>query len=242
MLRPLADQDQRLIGSKVNTRNWPSTAYMAAMPWIKEGTGNRWGHLLDYHVIKRLNERGIRPRSLVLPPPDRDTRHIKRLCVDLTGEIHRAQRPGGFAAGVDTVLHMAYKVKVGSTPCARPNWRDAHAARCRGGCPACWSPPSSFGPGSGTRAAGTAHHCEAHRPLPRPPNARRPRLAIAAPSRDLRRHGALVSGAPLVCCRSTTSWNAWRCPRTGRPGRGFVPVRQVPPQMGSCVGNEHALA
>ena len=148
MLPPLADQDQRLIGSKVNTRNWPSTAYMAVMPWIQEawgkgslrparplpspaqlltlsplaaipyrgrnheqGAGNRRGHLLDYHVIKRLNERGIRPRSLVLPPPDSDTTHIKRLSVDLMGEMHRAQRPGGFAAGVDTVLHMAYKVK-----------------------------------------------------------------------------------------------------------------------------------
>ena len=60
--------------------------------------------------------------------------------------------------------------------------------------------PRLLVPDPGQRAAGTAHHCEAHRPLRlvrRPPNARRPRLATAAPARDPGRHGALVSGAPL---------------------------------------------
>ncbi len=69
------------------------------------------GHLLDYHVIKRLNERGIRPRSLVLPGSD--TTHIHSLLVDPMGEI-----PGDLAAalqGVDTVVHMAYEVKPGGT-------------------------------------------------------------------------------------------------------------------------------
>jgi hypothetical protein len=39
MLPRLAEQDQRLIGWKVNTRSWPSTAYVAAGPWIKEAWG-----------------------------------------------------------------------------------------------------------------------------------------------------------------------------------------------------------
>jgi len=34
------------------------------------------GHLLDYQVIKRLNERGIRPRSLVLPPSRREAEQL----------------------------------------------------------------------------------------------------------------------------------------------------------------------
>ncbi len=73
------------------------------------------GHLLDYHVIKRLNARDIRPRSLVLPPPASDTTHIKRLSVDLMGEI---TAPGALTAalqGVDTVLHMAYDVNPSGT-------------------------------------------------------------------------------------------------------------------------------
>jgi len=73
------------------------------------------GHLLDYHVIKRLNERGIRPRSLVLPPPDSDTTHIKRLSVDLMGEITAPSDLAAALQGVDTVLHMAFKVKPGGT-------------------------------------------------------------------------------------------------------------------------------
>ncbi|MDQ3773076.1 MAG: hypothetical protein M3461_01125, partial [Pseudomonadota bacterium] len=36
MLPRLAEQNQSLIGWKVNTRSWPSTAYMAAVPWIKD--------------------------------------------------------------------------------------------------------------------------------------------------------------------------------------------------------------
>lgn len=73
------------------------------------------GHLLDYHVIKRLNERGIRPRSLVLPPPDSDTTHIKRLSVDLMGEITAPSDLAAAVQGVDTVVHMAYEVKPGGT-------------------------------------------------------------------------------------------------------------------------------
>ncbi|MGH8479251.1 MAG: NAD-dependent epimerase/dehydratase family protein [Gammaproteobacteria bacterium] len=71
------------------------------------------GDILDYHVIKRLNERGIRPRSLVLPGSD--TTYIKRLSVDPMGEI---TAPGELAAavqGMDTVVHMAYEVKPGGT-------------------------------------------------------------------------------------------------------------------------------
>ena len=100
MLHRLAEQDQRLIGWKVKTRSLPLTAYMAAVPWIKDSSGKDetqarklaeiarahfeegafgkretriacvkgvgmnkvlvtgGGHLLDYRVIKRLNERG----------------------------------------------------------------------------------------------------------------------------------------------------------------------------------------
>ncbi|MGQ0593330.1 MAG: NAD-dependent epimerase/dehydratase family protein, partial [Gammaproteobacteria bacterium] len=71
------------------------------------------GDILDYHVIKRLNERGIRPRSLVLPGSD--TTYIKRLSVDPMGEITASGDLAAAVQGMDTVVHMAYEVKPGGT-------------------------------------------------------------------------------------------------------------------------------
>lgn len=36
MLPKLAREDEKIFGWKMDSRNWPSTAYMAAVPWIKE--------------------------------------------------------------------------------------------------------------------------------------------------------------------------------------------------------------
>jgi CRISPR-associated protein Cmr2 len=36
MLPKLAREDEKIFGWKVDSRNWPSTAFMAAVPWIKE--------------------------------------------------------------------------------------------------------------------------------------------------------------------------------------------------------------
>ncbi|MCI0538134.1 MAG: type III-B CRISPR-associated protein Cas10/Cmr2 [Verrucomicrobiales bacterium] len=36
MLPKLARDDEKIFGWKMDTRNWPSTAYMAAVPWIKK--------------------------------------------------------------------------------------------------------------------------------------------------------------------------------------------------------------
>jgi dihydroflavonol-4-reductase len=67
---------------------------------------------LGYHVVKRLNERGIRPRVL-------ERRHstvevlarldVERRAGDLEdeGAVHSA------CSGVDTLLHLAFKVSVG---------------------------------------------------------------------------------------------------------------------------------
>jgi dihydroflavonol-4-reductase len=71
------------------------------------------GILLDYHVIKRLNERGIRPRSLVLRGSD--TSKIGRLEVDLMGNIQDPTALKTALHGTDTVLHMAYEVKPAGT-------------------------------------------------------------------------------------------------------------------------------
>jgi nucleoside-diphosphate-sugar epimerase len=146
---------------------------------------------------------------------------FKRLSVDLMGEITAPSDLAAALQGVDTVLHMAYKVKPGGTldaireanvggtrtlldaaeatgvACVVVTGsatavgfnRDpalvaevaAVAGTCRGGCQAFWSLP--WWPR--IRSKGPLHHCEAHRPLPlvrRPPNARRPRLATAAPA------------------------------------------------------------
>ena len=67
---------------------------------------------LGYHVAKRLNEQGVRPRVLELPGGSGDA--LDRL------EVERAQGHLGdpaairaACAGVDTVLHLAFKVSVG---------------------------------------------------------------------------------------------------------------------------------
>lgn len=71
------------------------------------------GHLLDYHVIKRLNERGLRPRSLVLHGSD--CSRLRQLDAELMGDLEDPAALSAALAGADTVLHMAYVVKPGGT-------------------------------------------------------------------------------------------------------------------------------
>ena len=67
---------------------------------------------LGYHVAKRLNERGIRPRVLELPGSKPDA--LERLEVDRArGHLGDAAAMRDACAGVDTVLHLAFKVSVG---------------------------------------------------------------------------------------------------------------------------------
>jgi len=66
---------------------------------------------LGYHVVKRLNERGIRPR--VLEWPASRTELLDRLDVErCPGSLAEASAVGAACAGVDTVLHLAFKVSV----------------------------------------------------------------------------------------------------------------------------------
>src|SRR5687767_7966968 len=67
---------------------------------------------LGYHVAKRLNERGIRPRVLELPGSKPDA--LERLEVERArGHLGDAAAMRDACAGVDTVLHLAFKVSVG---------------------------------------------------------------------------------------------------------------------------------
>lgn len=67
---------------------------------------------LGYHVTKLLNERGVRPRVLELP--DADRMPLSRLGVDqCAGDLQDPQAVREACTGVDTVLHMAFKVSVG---------------------------------------------------------------------------------------------------------------------------------
>ncbi len=68
--------------------------------------------LLGYHVARRLNERGIRPRVLELAG-SRVT-PLETLQVDrVEGHLEDPQACEQACAGVDTVLHLAFKVGVG---------------------------------------------------------------------------------------------------------------------------------
>jgi dihydroflavonol-4-reductase len=67
---------------------------------------------LGYHVTKHLNERGIRPRVLELS--ENDPEPLNRLDVErLEGHLEDSQALAAACVGVDTVLHLAYKVSVG---------------------------------------------------------------------------------------------------------------------------------
>ena len=67
---------------------------------------------LGYHVAKRLNEQGISPRVLELRESTLDP--LKRLDVTrCEGYLEDSQALGAACAGVDTVIHLAFKVKVG---------------------------------------------------------------------------------------------------------------------------------
>jgi dihydroflavonol-4-reductase len=67
---------------------------------------------LGYHVAKRLNAQGIRPRVLELPESNRDP--LNRL--DVSRCDGHLGDPGALAAAcadVDTLIHLAFKVSVG---------------------------------------------------------------------------------------------------------------------------------
>jgi dihydroflavonol-4-reductase len=70
---------------------------------------------LGYHVAKRLNERGIRPR--VLERRDSKVEVLDRLdVVRSAGHLEDEAAVQSACNGVDTVLHLAFKVSVGGGP------------------------------------------------------------------------------------------------------------------------------
>jgi dihydroflavonol-4-reductase len=67
---------------------------------------------LGYHVAKQLNERGIRPRVLEFPGSTLDP--LNRLDVSrCEGHLEDALALDAACTGVDTVMHMAFRVSVG---------------------------------------------------------------------------------------------------------------------------------
>ena len=70
------------------------------------------GSFLGYHVVKRLNQSGIRPRVLELPgsPPE----VLARLDVErCPGQLGDAAAMRQACAGAETLLHLAFKVSMG---------------------------------------------------------------------------------------------------------------------------------
>src|SRR5258705_11546543 len=66
---------------------------------------------LGYHVVKRLNELGIRPRVLELR--HNDLAPLDRLNVDrVQGHLDDPQAVTAACAKADTVFHLAFKVSV----------------------------------------------------------------------------------------------------------------------------------
>lgn len=67
---------------------------------------------LGYHVVKRLNEQGIRPRVLELRGSNLDP--LNRLDVSrCEGHLEDAEAQSAACTDVDTLLHLAFKVSVG---------------------------------------------------------------------------------------------------------------------------------
>jgi dihydroflavonol-4-reductase len=67
---------------------------------------------LGYHVVKRLNELGIRPRVLELAESKRAP--LERLNVSqCDGHLEDPQSLAAACAGVDTLFHLAFRVSVG---------------------------------------------------------------------------------------------------------------------------------
>ncbi|MGH8898045.1 MAG: NAD-dependent epimerase/dehydratase family protein [Egibacteraceae bacterium] len=67
---------------------------------------------LGYHVVRRLNEQGVRPRVLELRESNLDP--LAQLDVDRSeGYLEDPQALESACADIDTVLHLAFKVSVG---------------------------------------------------------------------------------------------------------------------------------
>jgi dihydroflavonol-4-reductase len=70
---------------------------------------------LGFHVVRRLNEQGVRPRVLELR--DSDRKPLGMLDVDvLEGNLEDPSAVEAACTGVDTLLHLAFRVKVGGGP------------------------------------------------------------------------------------------------------------------------------
>ncbi len=67
---------------------------------------------LGYHVVKRLNEQGVRPRVLELRGSEKKL--LSRLDIEwCEGDLEDPQALRTACTGVDTVLHLAFKVSAG---------------------------------------------------------------------------------------------------------------------------------
>lgn len=70
---------------------------------------------LGSHVVRRLNERGVRPRVLELR--DGDPAPLRQLDVEVAdGHLEDPPSLTTACAGVDTVLHAAFRVRMGGGP------------------------------------------------------------------------------------------------------------------------------
>ena len=67
---------------------------------------------LGHHVVRRLNEQSIRPNVLELQGSNRDA--LAKLDVELCeGHLEDPQALTAACTGIDTLLHLAFKVSVG---------------------------------------------------------------------------------------------------------------------------------
>jgi dihydroflavonol-4-reductase len=67
---------------------------------------------LGHHVVRRLNERGVRPRVLELR--DSDRARLRQLDIEVAdGDLEDPAALTAACTGIDTVLHLAFKVRFG---------------------------------------------------------------------------------------------------------------------------------
>lgn len=86
---------------------------------------------LGYHVVKRLNERGIRPHVLV-PKNSGPSIVLQKLNVEvIAGDLNDIASLVTVFAGIDTILHLAFVVKLGGGAEMEKNMRQANVGGTR---------------------------------------------------------------------------------------------------------------
>lgn len=92
------------------------------------------GNFLGYHVIKLLNERGVRPRALIATDaePTPGLRSLDRLDVErVDGSVDDPDSVEAACAGIATLLHLHFLIDLGGGPEAEARLHEGNVVAAR---------------------------------------------------------------------------------------------------------------